>query len=1246
MKKITFAFIAVLFVSWNFEAKAQCPPSMPLIAGDTNYVYHNVGTTFNSGVTYNCNAEPFYIWANEPSVLVNPINDIFTPCIKTDYNLYFTTERTRGTETFFEGGSNIGCCGPSGACFFPIGGGAPPANGASIWDLYFGYMDPSQQHDMVFTKPVGGWNTTTISVEDCWSSAILPSVIATPTNWVNATSAFTVTTAPGTNIGTCSYTLTPFVTNGIVDLNYGYCYIRPNLLPAGTYTVTYHFSNTGCAGTTSNFIFTIANPYTAGWTAPANLCSNAACVSLPPTVTGTAGGTWSGTGVAGTTFCPATSGAGTFPVTYSVGISATCSANQQNNITVTATPTLNITGNTSICSGQSTILTGATATNYTWLPSGITTNTISASPPSSTTYTLIGANGACTSVQTVAFIVAPTPTMSISGAGTICAGNSITLTAGTAGSYTWGPSGNNGTTETVSPGTTTTYTLTGANGACSASTTATVSVTPTPTITASASPTAICVGLSSVLTAGGATNYTWQPGGATTSTISVSPGSTSTYTVTGNDLGCTSTQVVSVTVNPLPTLNVTANPTSLCVGQTTTLSVSGALTYTWSANAGSAIASSATVTPAATDTYTVNATDINGCTNSGTVNVPVGAGAAIGITSTQTAVCSGQSTTLTGSGATNYTWLPGGQITSTITVNPSVTTTYTLNGTTGLCNGSETITVIVTATPTVTPVASSSSICSGTSTTLTASGATNYTWMPGGATTNTVSVSPTTNTTYTLIGETGGCSGTDITTVSVTTTPTVTASAASTGTVCTGQSIILTGGGAINYTWMPGGANTSTVSVNPTTNTTYTLTGANGICQDIKTVTVTTVATPTLTPSASLSSICSGASTTLSAGGAINYTWMPGGATTNTISVSPGTTTTYTLIGESGGCEDSSAVIVNVTATPTLTPITATSGTICVGQSTTLSSSGAANYTWTPGGVNASSINVSPIASTTYTVVGDNSGCTSGQQTVAVTVNPTPSVTATPNIDSARCGMPTGGVHAITVNGGTPAYTYQWYNGTTLIPGATLDSLTGVGQGTYSVLITDANGCVASGASTIFTVPGSAAVIAAITPKSTQGQSPVNISFTNGTIGGTSYVWNFGNGTGSVLQSPSVTYTTPGTYTVTMLASNSGGCFDIDTAYVIVDVATTIIIPNIFSPNGDGINDNFFIMTTGMKSLNCDIFNRWGTKMFTIIATNQVWDGKTPGGENASEGTYYYILSGLGYDGKSYTKQGPLTLVK
>ena len=79
---------------------------------------------------------------------------------------------------------------------------------------------------------------------------------------------------------------------------------------------------------------------------------------------------------------------------------------------------------------------------------------------------------------------------------------------------------------------------------------------------------------------------------------------------------------------------------------------------------------------------------------------------------------------------------------------------------------------------------------------------------------------------------------------------------------------------------------------------------------------------------------------------------------------------------------------------------------------------------------------------------------------------------------------------------------------------------------------------------------------------------------------------------------------------------------------------------------GDGINDAFFIINTGMVSLNSNIFNRWGQLLFTITAPNQSWDGKTPNGDNAPEGTYMYILQAQGLDGKAYKQDGTVTLVR
>ena len=113
-----------------------------------------------------------------------------------------------------------------------------------------------------------------------------------------------------------------------------------------------------------------------------------------------------------------------------------------------------------------------------------------------------------------------------------------------------------------------------------------------------------------------------------------------------------------------------------------------------------------------------------------------------------------------------------------------------------------------------------------------------------------------------------------------------------------------------------------------------------------------------------------------------------------------------------------------------------------------------------------------------------------------------------------------------------------------------------------------------------------------------------------------------------------------------MLVATHGGCSDTARKTITVDAAEVLIVPNIFTPNGDGINDQFFIISSGMSTLACDIYNRWGQLVYCIKSINQTWDGIMNNGNHASEGTYFYILQAKGYDGKEYKKDGALTLLR
>jgi len=100
------------------------------------------------------------------------------------------------------------------------------------------------------------------------------------------------------------------------------------------------------------------------------------------------------------------------------------------------------------------------------------------------------------------------------------------------------------------------------------------------------------------------------------------------------------------------------------------------------------------------------------------------------------------------------------------------------------------------------------------------------------------------------------------------------------------------------------------------------------------------------------------------------------------------------------------------------------------------------------------------------------------------------------------------------------------------------------------------------------------------------------------------------------------------------------------TMRIAVNPFSKLIIPNVFTPNGDGVNDVFTLESTGVTSLNAQLFDRWGLKLFEWNTVHGGWDGRTTAGGMASEGTYYYIIVATGADGQEYKLNGHLTLLR
>ncbi|GIV27886.1 MAG: hypothetical protein KatS3mg027_1700 [Bacteroidia bacterium] len=295
-------------------------------------------------------------------------------------------------------------------------------------------------------------------------------------------------------------------------------------------------------------------------------------------------------------------------------------------ITVVPNPSITV-NNATICSGQSATLIANGASSYTW-NTGATTNSIIVNPTVSTNYTVSGGSGSCIDTRTAQVIVNPSPTISVNSP-TICSGQSATLIASGASSYTW----NTGATTNsilVNPISNANYTVTGDNGACTTSQTTQVVVIPTPTI--SVNNATICSGQSATLIANGATSYTWNTG-AISSSITSNPITSTTYTITGENSGCISTTTAQIIVNNPPVITVN-NPT-ICSGQNATLTASGATSYTW--NTG-ALTNSIIVFPSSTSTYTVTG-EQNNCVNTQTAIVVVNTAPSLTLIPDVTTVC-------------------------------------------------------------------------------------------------------------------------------------------------------------------------------------------------------------------------------------------------------------------------------------------------------------------------------------------------------------------------------------------------------------------------------------------------------------------------------------------------------------------------------------------------------------------------------------------------------------------------------
>ena len=467
-------------------------------------------------------------------------------------------------------------------------------------------------------------------------------------------------------------------------------------------------SANGCTGTAQTFTITV-NPTPVITITVAETSGNAnddgiLCAGASATLTASGGTTynWS-TGETGASITVTTGGDYTVTSPSDNGCPGTASTT----ITVNPLPTPAIAvaetsgsadNDGNLCAGSSATLTASGGTSYAWSTME-TSASITVSASGSYTVTVTDANG-CSDTESTTITVNPLPTATITVAetsgnanndGAICAGASATLTANAAASYTWSTGSTDASISVTTSGTYT-VTITDANG-CTDSESTTITVNPLPMAAVSIAETSgntdndgiLCAGASATLTASGGTSYEWNTMPAqTTAEITVNTAGTYTVTVTDGN-GCSSTASATITVNPLPNPSVsitetsgTANDGTICQGSEATLTASGGTSYAWSnGDSGSSI----TVTTGGT--YTVTATDANGCsaTAFATITVTIPTIPSFGVLGPY---CQGSTPALlpsTSSNGVTGTWTPSNAV-NTATVGTFV---YTFTPTAGLC---------------------------------------------------------------------------------------------------------------------------------------------------------------------------------------------------------------------------------------------------------------------------------------------------------------------------------------------------------------------------------------------------------------------------------------------------------------------------------------------------------------------------------------------------------------------------------
>jgi PKD repeat protein len=641
-------------------------------------------------------------------------------------------------------------------------------------------------------------------------------------------------------------------------------------------------------------------------------------------------------------------------------------------------------------------------------------------------------------------------------------------------------------------------------------------------------------GTATVIPTAGGTSYTylWNPGGATTATISGKPAGSYTVTVTSN-YGCTSSATISIS-QPFSALGATGTVSSAYCGNSngaasvTASGGNGGYTYLWSNNQ-----TTSSLTNLAAGVYVVTVKDSKNCSVIVRDTV-TNQTATVTINFSNTNSTCGNSNgsivaTINGtSNGAHYVWSRGdttGSITNVAAGIYTVTITNYLG-----CSATKADTLKNTAGPTLVTSTSAVSCFAGTNGTATVTptggtGTLTYSWS-GGGTTATISGKPAG--TYTVtVTDANLCTATASATITQPSAA-VTASISSTPVTCTatGTATVTPAGGNGGYTYVWSNTQT-TASISGLTAGTYTVTVRDS--KQCSTVTSTTVANQSVTLSVNITKTnptcgnSNGSVTANTTATGITYAWSSGGSTASLTGLGAGT---YTVtISNSNGCSATASTTLTNSAAPTAsasaTPVSCFGGSDGAATATASGGTGTLTYAWSGGGT-SSSISGKPAATYTVTVTDANSCTASASATIT---QPSAAVSATTSSTPITCTT-SAGTASVTAAGGNGGYTYLWSNAQTTA------SISNLAAGTYTVTVRDSKQCSAVTSTTVANQSVTLSVNITKTD-ATCGNSNGSVT-ANTTATSITYTWNNGSHASSLTGVPA------GTYSVTI--SNTSGC--------------------------------------------------------------------------------------------------------